>query len=50
MWVEIIDYGEGCLVGKLDSSPQYTTLLKSGDAVKLHPKHIIAFWRDQEEG
>ena len=44
MWVEIVDYGDGCLIGRLDSSPQYTKLLKSDDAVAFHPKHIIAFW------
>jgi len=46
MWVEIADYGEGCLVGRLESSPQYTKLLKSGASVAFHPMHIIAFWRE----
>jgi len=50
MWVKIADFGSGCLVGALDSSPQYTKLLNSGDAVALHPKHIIAFWRDEKNG
>lgn len=45
IWVKIIDDGDGCLIGRIDSSPQYTELLKSGDAVALHPKHIVAFWR-----
>ena len=45
MWVEITDFGDGCLVGRIDSSPQYTKLLKSDDVVAFHPKHIIAFWR-----
>jgi hypothetical protein len=46
MWVEITGFGNGCLVGRLDSSPQYTKVLKSDDAVAFHPKHIIAFWRE----
>lgn len=50
MWVEVTDYGDGCLIGKLDSSPQYTNLMKSGDAVAFHPKHIIAFWRHEKKG
>lgn len=48
MWVEIIDYGAGCLIGRLDSSPQYTDILKSDDAVAFHPKHIIAFYPGAE--
>ena len=48
MWVEIIDYGEECLLGRLDSSPQYTNILKSNDAVALHPMHIIAFYSDEK--
>lgn len=46
MWIEILDYGDGCLIGRIDSSPQYTKLLKSDDAVAFHPKHIIAFYPD----
>jgi hypothetical protein len=47
MWVEITDYGDGFIIGRLDSSPQYTQILKSGDAVAFHPKHIIAFWNNE---
>jgi len=37
------DYGDGCLIGRLDSSPQPTKLLKAGgDAVAFHPRHIAA--------
>jgi hypothetical protein len=50
MWVEVVDYGDGCLIGRLDSSPQYTNILKSDDRVALHPKHIIAFWKDENGG
>lgn len=50
MWVEVVDYGDGCLIGRLDSSPQYTKLLKSGDAVAFHPKHIVAFERTNKSG
>ena len=46
MWVKITGYGDGYLIGKLDSSPQFTELLKSGDTVAVHPKHVIAFWHD----
>jgi hypothetical protein len=44
MRVKITDYGDGCLIGRLDSSPQFTKLLKADDAVAFHPKHIVA-WR-----
>ena len=44
MWVQVLDYGEGCLIGRLDSTPQFSKLLKSDDAVAFHPKHIIAFY------
>ena len=50
MWVAVVDYGDGCLIGRLDSSPQHTKLLKADDAVAFHPKHIIAFWRDETRG
>ena len=46
MWVKITDVGDSCLIGRLDSSPQYTKLLKSDDGVAFHPKHIIAFWSE----
>ena len=46
MWVKITAIGDGSLIGRLDSSPQYTKLLKSDDAVAFHPKHIIAFWSE----
>jgi hypothetical protein len=42
MRVKITDYGDGCLIGRLDSSPQFTKLLKADDAVAFHPKHIVA--------
>ena len=45
MWVKITGYGDDCLVGTLDCSPQYTELLKLGDSISFHPKHIIAFHR-----
>ncbi|RBP42563.1 uncharacterized protein DUF2314 [Roseimicrobium gellanilyticum] len=44
MWVEIVSFGEGCLVGRLDNNPQYTDLLKSDDTISFHPKHILCFW------
>lgn len=46
MWVQVVEPGEGCLIGEIDSSPQHTSLLKSGDRVSFHPKHIVAFWRE----
>ncbi len=49
MWVEVTDYGDGCLIGRLDSSPQYTQLLKADDAVAFHPKHIVAFYPKEKE-
>jgi hypothetical protein len=47
MWVRIADYGEGCLVGRLDNAPQFSTVLKSDDEVRFHPKHIVRFWSDE---
>ena len=44
MWVEIIAIGEGCLVGRLDSSPQFTELIRSDARIQFHPKHILTFW------
>ena len=49
MWVEVVDYGDQCLIGRLDSSPQYTELLKADDAVAFHPKHIVAFYPKEKE-
>jgi hypothetical protein len=36
------DYDAGCLIGRLDRSPQFTKLLKADDAVAFHPKHLVA--------
>lgn len=46
MWVEVTEHGDGCLVGRLDCSPQFTDLLKADDRIQFHPKHIIAFWNE----
>ena len=46
MWVVVADYGNGCLIGTLDNEPQYSKLLKSGDKIRFHPKHIVRFWGD----
>ena len=46
VWVRITEYGEGSLIGVLDSSPQHTDLLESEDRVAFHPKHIVAFWTE----
>lgn len=50
MWVEVTDYGDQCLIGRLDSCPQFTKLLKSEDLVTFHPKHIIAFCPNEQGG
>ena len=47
MWVLITDFGEGCLVGTLDSFPKFTKLLKVNDMILFHPKHIVNFWSDE---
>ncbi len=44
MWVEIIQYGDGCLIGRLDNTPQFTNTLHSDYAIPFHPKHILKFW------
>ena len=46
MWVQIVEQRDSCLIGEIDSSPQHTSILKSGDPVSFHPKHIVAFWRE----
>jgi hypothetical protein len=48
MWVEIVAFGEGCLVGRLDNSPQFTDLLWSDSRIQFHPRHILAFWSSPE--
>jgi len=47
MWVRVTDYGEGCLVGRLDNEPQFTSVLKSDQQLHFHPKHIVRFWSDE---
>jgi len=44
MWVRVENYGNGCLIGKLDNSPQFTTLLNADDEIRFHPKHIVKIW------
>lgn len=44
MWVEIVSFGDRCLIGRLDNVPQFTDLLKSDDTIAFHPKHILNFW------
>jgi hypothetical protein len=48
MWVRVIDFGQGCLVGRLDNSPQYSNILKVDAEVRFHPKHIIRFWPNEK--
>ena len=48
MWVEIIEIGDGCLVGRLDSTPQFTDLLQSDARIQFHPRHILIFWTSPE--
>lgn len=43
MWVKVTQIGGSCIVGKLDSSPQFTKCLKSGDEIHFHPKPIVRF-------
>ena len=44
MWVQVLRAEAGCLVGRLDSTPQFTDLLKSDSKVSFHPKHVLSFW------
>ena len=32
------------LIGKLDNSPQFRTLLKADDEIHFYPKHIVKIW------
>jgi hypothetical protein len=48
MWVEVLETGEGCLVGRLDSAPQFTDLLQSDARIQFHPRHIVTFWSPPE--
>lgn len=45
MWVKVTGDTGVCLSGELDSGPRYTKLLKEGDLVHFHPKHIIQIWK-----
>ncbi|HEY3762589.1 MAG TPA: DUF2314 domain-containing protein [Verrucomicrobiae bacterium] len=46
MWVRVVETGGAFVVGTLDNSPQFTTILKADDEIHFHPKHIIRFWND----
>jgi hypothetical protein len=46
MWVRVIESGGAFVLGRLDSSPQFTAILKSDDEIHFHPKHIVRFWSD----
>lgn len=48
MWVEIIAFGDGCLIGRLDNSPQFTDILHPDYAISFHPKHVLKFWTSNE--
>jgi hypothetical protein len=50
MWVRITEQRESCLVGVLDSSPHHTTLLNDEATISFHPRHIVAFWRENPTG
>jgi hypothetical protein len=50
MWVRVTEQRENCLVGVLDDSPQHTKLLRDEAPIAFHPKHIIAFWRENPIG
>ncbi|OHE75330.1 MAG: hypothetical protein A2107_08755 [Verrucomicrobia bacterium GWF2_62_7] len=46
MWVRVTEAGDAFVVGRLDNTPQFTTILKSDDEIYFHPKHIVRFWSD----
>ena len=50
MWVRITEQRESCLVGVLDSSPQHTAILRDDTTISFHPRHIVAFWRENPIG
>jgi hypothetical protein len=50
MWVRVTPQGAGCLVGRTDDAPQFSTILKADDEVHFHPKHIVRFWKDETIG
>ena len=50
MWVRITEQRESCLVGVLDSSPRHTKVLNDDATISFHPRHIVAFWRDNPPG
>lgn len=50
MWVRITEQRESCLVGVLDSSPHHTRLLGDDATISFHPRHIVAFWRENPTG
>jgi uncharacterized protein YegJ (DUF2314 family) len=48
MWVNVLGRGSGYFIGKLDNDPLHLTILKAGDEVHFHPKHIVKFWENSE--
>ena len=46
MWVRVTQSDGACILGRLDSTPQFTALLKPDDPVCFHPKHIVRLWSD----
>jgi len=50
MWVRVTEQRESCLVGVLDGAPQHTKLLRDEASISFHPRHIVAFWREDPIG
>jgi len=50
MWVRVTQYGQGCLIGQFDDSPQFSAILKAENEVRFHPKHIVRFWNEDNAG
>lgn len=45
MWVLVTGSEDECLIGTIDNDPQFSHLLKAGDEIYFHPKHIVHIWR-----
>ena len=49
MWVRVTQTDGSCILGRLDSTPQFSALLKPDDPISFDPEHIVRFWANDAE-